>query len=346
MAFAALALSLVSGFSAIVVIGFLWFLDVFERESWKNLVLAFIFGLAAYALVLSIFAKLAAIAPPSQAGLSLFSAFSALSISTALLLVGQAGAMWSFYRLRRRSFETMTDYVLYACSIGAGFDCAERITTQILNSYGLQPLSNQVYFSAFGFGNYYPFLFSLYGCAFFLWVNSSRMKSYSPRKSGVILASIGVATQLVFALATLLPNIGLRDSYSILSVMSEAIFAVTLNISYLSIAGLIGLCVLMDAHIIERFTEKLEERQEFASFIPWFRYLRHPWYQLCSSHEVLWKFSGVGREVRLPRRLLNQYSRIALRSWLSPGQESQLIQSVYDLLNSASVDSSNQLGAG
>ena len=339
MAFVSLALALASGLSAIVVIAFLWFLDVFERESWKNLALAIVIGSGSYALVLSLFASLVDSLFPAKAEISPATAFWALSISTALLILGEIAAICAFYRLKKRSFETMTDYVLYSCSIGAGFDCAERITTQLLNSFGLQPLSNQVYFSSFGFGNYYPFLFALYGSALFLWINSSRVQSICPRKTALSLTAVGIGTQIAFSLATLLPNISFRDSYSILNGISEAVFAVTLNISYLSIAGLIGICVLMDSYIIERFTENLESRQEFSRFRDWFHFLRHPWYQLCSSHAILWRYSGVSNDVKLPRSLLNKYSRIALRSWLAPGQEEQLVNSAHSLLLDAAGSS-------
>lgn len=329
----ALLLAAFSGLSAFVVIAVLWFLDIFERESWGNLVLALLSGSAFYGLALSIYIKSPIGLSVAGGSLELKTIISASLCAGTLLIIAQIMACLLLYGLRKKYFDTMTDYILYMCSVGVGFDLAERLTTQYLNINTIQPISNQVYFTSFGFGYYYPFLFSLYGCALFAIVNTRRLSSYHPKTTAFIVLAMAVGTQLLFWAGTLLPNLTSAHTYSILSIASESILSILLNISYLSIAGLIGLCVLMDSHIVGRFTDSMQSREEFKPFTQWFAYLRHPWYQMCSSHSLLWAFSGAQKSIQLPRHILNSYSRLALKAWLRPDRHDEYIDLTRKLLS-------------
>jgi len=329
----ALLLAAFSGLSAFVVIAILWFLDIFERESWGNLLLALLSGSAFYGIALFLYSKSSIGLSVAGGSLGLKTVILASFFAGALLIIAQIMACLSLYALRKKYFDTMTDYVLYMCSVGVGFDLAERLVTQYLNLNTIQPISNQVYFTSFGFGYYYPFLFSLYGCALFVIVNARRLSSYHPRATAFIVLAMAVGAQFLFGAGTLLPNLTSAHTYSILSIVSESILSILLNISYLSIAGLIGLCVLMDSHIIGRFTDGLQAREEFHPFAPWFSYLRHPWYQMCSSHSLLWAFSGAKKNIELPGHILNSYSRLALKSWLRPDRRDEYIKLTRDLLS-------------
>lgn len=321
-----------SGLSAFVVLAVLWFLDIFEREPWGNLVIALLTGSAFYGLALTIYSNSSIGLAVAGGTIGFKTVFLASLFAGILLIIAQILACFSLYALRKKYFDTMTDYVLYMCSVGVGFDLAERLATQYLNLHTIQPISNQIYYTSFGFGYYYPFLFSLYGCALFLSVNSRRLSSYRPNATALTVFAIGVGAQFLFWAGTLLPNLMPSHTYSILSVASESIFSILLNISYLSIAGLIGLCVLMDAHIIGVFTDSVQSREGFQPFASWFAYLRHPWYQMCSSHSMLWAFSGAEKNIKIPRHILNGYSSLALKSWLRPDRRDEYYNMTRELL--------------
>ena len=97
-----------------------------------------------------------------------------------------------------RNIDTITDYILHFCSVGIGFETAEKIITSLAIQPWMQNPSKNLYDSIFLLGESNPLMFMILGIAAFFW----RAKRKTNRKKlatiSIISAVTFVGSQLIF----------------------------------------------------------------------------------------------------------------------------------------------------
>ena len=121
------SIPIVAALSSLVLLSVVRFIDVFEREPYKLILINFIFGVLAYLLsVISVSSIYTFLKINDQvSNINDRFIFIAILLSSAVMLLYQL--IFSILSLKffKNDFDTMPDYIIYFSTIGIGYNFGE-----------------------------------------------------------------------------------------------------------------------------------------------------------------------------------------------------------------------------
>ena len=257
------SIPIVAALSSLVILLVVRFIDVFEREPYKLILVNFIFGVLAYLLsvisVSSIYTFL-----KIQDQISVISdkfIFIAILLSSAIMLLYKL--IFSILSLKffKNDFDTMPDYIIYFSTIGIGYNFGEVFFVDLLNKTDNKfflKISEELYFSSFFSGSTLPFLMAGIGAGIYLYQISKKRKDFERLGNlGFLFISFSIITQIIFYSMNYFVTVAsMHSPTEFLNLVNQIkYFANSLSLTLL-IAS-VCFAVIFDAYIISSFFEKV-----------------------------------------------------------------------------------------
>tara|TARA_Y100000589_G_scaffold178952_1_gene169474 strand:- start:1690 stop:2700 length:1011 start_codon:yes stop_codon:yes gene_type:complete len=277
---------ILSSLSSFILIYVLRFIDLYEKEPYKLILINFIFGVISYLISGLLVSELYELISVNNLALNYGKIYIFLSLLLSSMVMILSQILFSIISLNlfKKDFDTMPDYLIYFATIGIGFNFGEVFFFQLLNrtkNSTLLQISDNLYFSTFFTGTTLPFLIAVIGAAFYLLKigKTKNIKSIFNISIGIFL--IALITQILFYSVNyfFVTSPFVINPNKLILIKEIKFFAGSISISLL--IACIGFAVLFDAYIVTTFIEKIInskkiEQEKFGSlskFINPFSYL-------------------------------------------------------------------------
>ena len=277
---------ILSSLSSFILIYVLRFIDLYEKEPYKLILINFIFGVISYLISGLLVSELYELISVNNLALNYGKIYIFLSLLLSSMVMILSQILFSIISLNlfKKDFDTMPDYLIYFATIGIGFNFGEVFFFQLLNrtkNSTLLQISDNLYFSTFFTGTTLPFLIAVIGAAFYLLKigKTKNIKSIFNISIGIFL--IALITQILFYSMNyfFVTSPFVINPNKLILIKEIKFFAGSISISLL--IACIGFAVLFDAYIVTTFIEKIInskkiEQEKFGSlskFINPFSYL-------------------------------------------------------------------------
>jgi len=328
---------ILSSLSALIIIYCIRFIDVFEREPNKPIIINFIFGVIAYAVSALSVSKVFGIIQLNKFILNASNKyiFLIVLITAILMLISQlifASLSLVFFK---KDFDTMPDYIIYFSIIGVGYNFCEVFFYNYLNTTNNQLLlniSDNLYFSSFFSGATLPFVMGSIGAAYYLNLISKKKNFKILSNISLLMVGLSVITQIIFYSMNFFIMISSPHTPSeFVNVVKEIkFFAQSFSLTLLIIS--IGFAVIFDSYIISDFLEtvisysknNLSEKLNVSSFINPFSYL---------NISKLKYFSEISRNHSITNKNLKTFVKLALKNFNDPKNSFLYIKEAEEILS-------------
>ena len=317
------SIPIVAALSSLVILLVVRFIDVFEREPYKLILVNFIFGVLAYLLsvisVSSIYTFL-----KIQDQISVISdkfIFIAILLSSAIMLLYQL--IFSILSLKffKNDFDTMPDYIIYFSTIGIGYNFGEVFFVDLLNKTDNQfllKISEKLYFSSFFSGSTLPFLMAGIGAGIYLYQISKKRKDLERLGNlGFLFISFSVITQIIFYSMNYFTTVASMHSPSDFLNLVNQIKYFANNLSLTLLIASVGLAVLFDSYILSNFLEKvfLSSKNEILNTLK-ISYFINPLNYLSISK--LKYFFPLKKNTNFDEKEIKTFAKLALKDFNDP----------------------------
>ena len=253
---------ILSTLSSFILIFVLRFLDLYEKEPYKLILMNFVFGILAYlisGLLISEFYEFININNLALNNGKIY-IFLSLLFSSLIMLISQIIFSIMSVNLFKKDFDTLPDYLIYFATIGIGFNFGEVFFFQLLNrtkNTTLLQISDNLYFSTFFTGSTLPFLLAVIGAAFYLFKIGKTKNIRIIFNIAFYISLISVITQILFySMNYFFITTPYRINPDLLNLVKEIKFFAS-NLSIALLIACIGFAVLFDAYIVTTFIEKI-----------------------------------------------------------------------------------------
>ena len=253
---------ILSTLSSFILIFVLRFLDLYEKEPYKLILMNFVFGILAYlisGLLISEFYEFININNLALNNGKIY-IFLSLLFSSLIMLISQIIFSIISVNLFKKDFDTLPDYLIYFATIGIGFNFGEVFFFQLLNrtkNSTLLQISDNLYFSTFFTGSTLPFLLAVIGAAFYLFKIGKTKNIRIIFNIAFYISLISVITQILFySMNYFFITTPYRINPDLLNLVKEIKFFAS-NLSIALLIACIGFAVLFDAYIVTTFIEKI-----------------------------------------------------------------------------------------
>ena len=277
---------ILSSLSSFILIFVLRFLDLYEKEPYKLILMNFVFGILAYLISGSLISEFYEFININNLALNNGKIYIFLSLlfSSLIMLISQIIFSIISVNLFKKDFDTLPDYLIYFATIGIGFNFGEVFFFQLLNrtkNSTLLQISDNLYFSTFFTGTTLPFLLAVIGAAFYLFKIGKTKNIRIIFNIAFYISLISVITQILFySMNYFFITTPYRINPNLLNLVKEIKFFAS-NLSIALLIACIGFAVLFDAYIVTTFIEKIinlkkidqERFGSFSRFINPFSYL-------------------------------------------------------------------------
>ena len=332
------SIPIVAALSSLVILTVVRFIDVFEREPYKLILINFIFGVLAYLLsVISVSSIYAFLKINDQiSNISDKFIFIAILLSSAVMLLYQL--IFSIFSLKffRNDFDTMPDYIIYFSTIGIGYNFGEVFFVDLLNKTDNQfflRISENLYFSSFFSGSTLPFLMAGIGAGIYLYQISKKRKDFERLGNlGFLFISFSVITQIIFYSMNYFVTVASIHSPSDFLNLVNQIKYFANNLSLTLLIASVGLSVLFDAYILTNFLEKvfLSTKREFSSAFKKSFFINPFSYLTISKFKY---FFPVKKNNNFDEKELKTIAKLALKDFNDPKNSSLYIAEANQILS-------------
>tara|TARA_Y100001968_G_scaffold327710_1_gene373303 strand:+ start:392 stop:1411 length:1020 start_codon:yes stop_codon:yes gene_type:complete len=331
----ALSIPFLSALSAFILIFWLRFLDVFEREPYKFILLNFILGIAAYpfsALVYSYLLELSNIDinPIQTTNTSIY--FAVLS-SSFLMLISQVITGLISFTLSKKEYDTVTDYIIYFSTIGIGYNFSEVFFYHFLNKttdLRLLELSQNLYYSSFFSGTTLPFIMAGIGMGFYL---IRIAKKNNILFLGYLLLIFSFLVQILFYSMNYFILIGMPIDHltsNHINLIKEIKFFAN-NLSLMLLISGVGFSVLLDNYIISTFYNAVITYSKFDNADPQkLNLFSNPF-----SYILSYRFRSmlkINQDYDISDRELSKFAKLALKNFNDKNNTSIYINEASSIL--------------
>ena len=269
------SIPIIAALSSLVILSVVRFLDVFEREPYKLILINFIFGALAYVLSVISVSSIYTFLQINDEILNVSGKiiFISILLSSAIMLLYQL--IFSIFSLKlfRNDFDTMPDYIIYFSTIGIGYNFGEVFFVDLLNKTDNQfflKISENLYFSSFFSGSTLPFLMAGIGAGIYLYQISKKRKDFERLGNlGLLFISFSVITQIIFYSMNYFVTVASIHSPSDFLNLVNQIKYFANNLSLTLLIASVSLAVLFDAYILSNFLEKvfLSSKNEISNAV-------------------------------------------------------------------------------
>ena len=332
------SIPIISALSSLVILSVVRFIDVFEREPYKLILINFIFGVLAYLLsVISVSSIYAFLKINDQiSNISDKFIFIAILLSSAVMLLYQL--IFSIFSLKffRNDFDTMPDYIIYFSTIGIGYNFGEVFFVDLLNKTDNQfflRISENLYFSSFFSGSTLPFLMAGIGAGIYLYQISKKRKDFERLGNlGFLFISFSVITQIIFYSMNYFVTVASIHSPSDFLNLVNQIKYFANNLSLTLLIASVGLSVLFDAYILTNFLEKvlLSTKSELSSAFKKSFFINPFSYLTISKFKY---FFPVKKNNNFDEKELKTIAKLALKDFNDPKNSSLYIAEANQILS-------------
>ena len=202
----------------------------------------------------------------------------------------------------KKDFHTLTDFVIYACVVGAGFEFLENLV------YLISSLFEKDFFTAWSSQLVYRVVASGYAHSLFtswsglgLWI---LVKTNTTKIKGIFFISVSIALHFVNNFAAVLM------SYSFLG---NFLYVIARSFSLAGFLALIGFSLIRDFNLVNEFVFKIIETNSLnESEINSLKKLAKPVNNLFARSNWSWRISNRRKYTTIPRKAYVLFSKFAL----------------------------------
>jgi RsiW-degrading membrane proteinase PrsW (M82 family) len=320
--------------ASLTVIYAIRFLDVIEREQKRMILLALLIGSLTVIPVLALSGATRTfwlgIASGDQSLASSLSTVIGAPVSEEL---AKGIGLLVLFRAGRHKFDSLTDYIVYGCAIGIGFELIENILYQWAALADSQPVASWLdEFNArmLASAGSHAFFSAWLGVALWFW-NQGRGWAGAAWAAGA--ASLSVLLHAANNLAAVLTQLGSGDTVTPLNRLGTSLAVIGDQISLALFVGLIGVAVLRDAGCLSQFGSEIQCRlMAQSSEIDQAR-------RLAVVHDLTNPFNHLFSRSSGPRSCYRRFSRWALAAARTPADSrwrNHLVDEGVDLVLSVS----------
>ena len=315
--------SIASALTSLIVLALFWIADTVDREPWKTILSSYIAGIGSYIISIGVYLSI-------LRGVELlrYSMIAGWAVSFTVAIGIQIITCKIILYRNNRNIDTITDYILHFCSVGIGFETAEKIITSLAIQPWMQNTSRNLYDSVFLLGESNPLMFMILGIAAFFW----RAKRKNNRKKlatiSIISAITFVGSQLIFYSIPIVKNFTSPHIKSPLSDLTELMSQISESTSYVIIAVSLTFAVLFDLQIFNNFLTTmlnvLDENTD-SEIIKKIESMRNPIALISSGNQTLWNIVKEDQEISCTREEYTYVARKALLHWTHRNEPSNII---------------------
>ena len=315
--------TLASVLTSLIVLALFWIADTVDREPWRAILSSYIFGIGSY--MISIGAYLLIV---KSIQLSKYSMFICWAVSFIAMIAIQIVTCKLVLFQNKRNIDTVTDYILHFCSIGIGFETAEKIAASFATQSWMQSLSKNLYDSVFLLGESNPLMFMILGIAAFFW--NIRKKGNRKILTGISIISVVtfVGSQVLFYTIPIVGNYTSPHIKTPLSSLTGLMSQVSETTSYVIIAVSLTFAVLFDLQIFNNYIDEIlsmVDRNAEIEVIKKIESMRNPLALISSGNQTLWNIIKENQELSCSRKEYTYMARMALLHWSQREESSNLI---------------------
>ena len=331
------SIPLVAALSSIVILSVVRFIDVFEREPYKLILINFIFGVLAYLLsVISVSSIYVFFKINDQiSNISDKFIFISILLSSAMMLLYQLIVSIFSLKFFRNDFDTMPDYIIYFSTIGIGYNFGEVFFVDLLNKTDNQFLlmiSENLYFSSFFSGSTLPLLMAGIGAGIYLYQIRKKRKDFERLGNlGFLFISFSVITQIIFYSMNYFVTVAsMHSPTEFLNLVNQIkYFANSLSLTLL-IAS-VCFAVIFDAYIISSFFEKviLSSKGQICNALNISNFI-NPFSYLSISK---FKYFSPFKSNNINDKDLRTFAKLALKNFNDPKNSFLYIAEANEILN-------------
>ena len=211
------------------------------------------------------------------------------------------------YRCLRKEFDSLTDFVIYACFVAIGFQFLENLSYMSFaldsTDNAIEAWNDQLRYRVIYSGFMHLFWTSWSGVGLWLFVHGE--KKFLPRFIQLLgFVSLAIFLHLANNLAAVIPNL-----------FGGFLYEITRSITIALFISLIGLAVIKDISYLFRFSFRLLEDNRVSSLknhLSGIKQLSNPIYQLLARYPWSWRVSSLGRRALYSRKQYQEFSKYAL----------------------------------
>ena len=292
--------------SSLSVIYTIRFFDVVEKEPWKPIIIAFLLGIASAFFTLfflSIFPTLSLI---------LYSVFefsdttyynlSAIIEAPIFEEIFKLLALILVYKIFKKDFHTLTDFIIYACIVGAGFEFLENLTyliTSVFETDYIAAWSSQLVSRVIESGYMHSLFTCWSGLGFWILV-----KSNSTKIKAIFFIFISIGLHFVNNFTAVISGYSFLGSF---------LYEVAKSISLAGFFALIGFSLIRDFNLVNEFVFKIIETNSLnESEVDSLKKLAQPVDNLFARSMWSWRISNRRKNTTIPRESYVLFSKFAL----------------------------------
>ena len=297
-------------------------IDMFERESWKSIAKCSAFGVPTFTVstiaVQALFHIFCVQPEVYTLGRTILLLIAAGSIQILCILI----ALYLWYVVARREFDTLSDYILYSTAISAGY-----LITSFLFQYSLTEINSlpfrQETLNAFYIGPAFmdssvPFLSAGIGIFLFLIINKKSINSPSSKKISITVLIITICFQALFLTAGMLLAISNKHTPSQTLILGEALAESITIMSVLFSVVSISVGAVVDFYLISSFVRKVSSELKFINEKrreEVIAYLSHPASYSRIVSIIIERPKSISKDARLTESIKQRIAKLALISW-------------------------------
>ena len=292
--------------SSFLVIYTIRFFDVVEKEPWQPIIIAFLLGIASALFTiffLSIFPTLSVILySVFEFSDSTYYNLSAIIEAPIFEEIFKLLALILSYKIFKKDFHTLTDFIIYACVVGAGFEFLENLIyliTSVFETDFIAAWSSQLVSRVISSG----YMHSLFTCwsGLGLWI---LFKSKSTKIKAIFFIFISIGLHFVNNVTAVISGYSFLGSF---------LYEVSRSISLAGFLALIGFSLIRDFNLVNEFVFKIIETNSLnESEINSLKKLAQPLNTLFARSNWSWRISNSRKKTVIPREAYVSFSKFAL----------------------------------